>query len=126
MSPIQFQKHFRLLEARRLLLSESADAADVAFRVGYESASQFSREYSRMFGTPPRTDIKPHEKTAAIEVKAAVFKMIHIRGDITPLLKWAAYLCKDNRVLKLCGVLMVRQQQPPTVSALFYIFRSVR
>lgn len=52
MSPIQFQKHLRLQEARRLLLSESADAADVAFRVGYESASQFSREYSRMFGSP--------------------------------------------------------------------------
>jgi AraC-like DNA-binding protein len=58
MSPIQFQKQLRLQEARRLLLSESADAADVAFRVGYESASQFSREYSRMFGSPPRTDIK--------------------------------------------------------------------
>lgn len=58
MSPIQFQKQLRLQEARRLLLSESADAADVAFRVGYESASQFSREYSRMFGLPPKADIK--------------------------------------------------------------------
>ncbi|GFZ83599.1 transcriptional regulator [Paenibacillus marchantiophytorum] len=58
MSPIQFQKQLRLQEARRLLLSESTDAADVAFRVGYESASQFSREYSRMFGFPPREDIK--------------------------------------------------------------------
>jgi AraC-like DNA-binding protein len=58
MSPIQFQKQLRLQEARRLLLSESTDAADVAFRVGYESPSQFSREYSRMFGFPPRQDIK--------------------------------------------------------------------
>lgn len=58
MSPIQFQKQLRLQEARRLLLSESTDAADVAFRVGYESASQFSREYSRMFGFPPKEDIK--------------------------------------------------------------------
>ncbi|WP_046226447.1 AraC family transcriptional regulator [Paenibacillus dauci] len=58
MSPLQFQKQLRLQEARRLLLTESADAADVAFRVGYESASQFSREYSRSFGAPPRTDIK--------------------------------------------------------------------
>lgn len=58
MSPIQFQKQLRLQEARRLLLAESADAADVAFRVGYESSSQFSREYSRMFGAPPRADIK--------------------------------------------------------------------
>ncbi|MFC7680221.1 AraC family transcriptional regulator N-terminal domain-containing protein [Paenibacillus sp. GCM10028914] len=58
MSPIQFQKQLRLQEARRILLNESADASDVAFRVGYESASQFSREYVRMFGAPPKTDIK--------------------------------------------------------------------
>nr|WP_145160986.1 AraC family transcriptional regulator [Paenibacillus terrae] len=58
MSPIQFQKQLRLQEARRLLLSESAEAAEAAFRVGYESASQFSREYSRMFGAPPKLDIK--------------------------------------------------------------------
>ncbi|MNC83799.1 HTH-type transcriptional activator RhaS [compost metagenome] len=58
MSPIQFQKQMRLQEARRILLAESTDAADVAYRVGYESASQFSREYSRMFGSPPRADIK--------------------------------------------------------------------
>jgi AraC-like DNA-binding protein len=58
MSPIQFQKQLKLQEARRLLLSESTDAADVAFRVGYESPSQFSREYSRMFGYPPIEDIK--------------------------------------------------------------------
>ncbi|WP_058308477.1 AraC family transcriptional regulator [Gracilibacillus massiliensis] len=59
MSPIQFQKQLRLQVARSLLLSESAaDAADVAFQVGYESPSQFSREYSRMFGLPPKEDIK--------------------------------------------------------------------
>ncbi|MCJ7843206.1 AraC family transcriptional regulator [Lederbergia sp. NSJ-179] len=58
MSPIQFQKQLRLQEARSLLLSESTNAADVAFRVGYESPSQFSREYSRMFGLPPKEDIK--------------------------------------------------------------------
>ncbi|WP_047152976.1 AraC family transcriptional regulator [Aneurinibacillus tyrosinisolvens] len=58
MSPIQFQKQLRLQEARRLLLSELTDAADVAFQVGYESPSQFSREYSRMFGLPPIQDIK--------------------------------------------------------------------
>ncbi|MCM3772472.1 MULTISPECIES: AraC family transcriptional regulator [Priestia] len=57
MSPIQFQKQLRLQEARRLLLAESTDVADVAFRVGYESQSQFSREYSRMFGFSPRVDI---------------------------------------------------------------------
>ena len=53
MSPIQFQKQLRLQEARKLLLAKSTDAADVAFQVGYESPSQFSREYSRMFGFPP-------------------------------------------------------------------------
>ncbi|MES9682600.1 AraC family transcriptional regulator [Gottfriedia acidiceleris] len=58
MSPLQFQKHLRLQEARLLLLSESSDAADVAFRVGYESPSQFSREYSRLFGFPPKEDFK--------------------------------------------------------------------
>jgi len=58
MSPIQFQKQLRLQEARRLLLAESTDVADVAFRVGYESQSQFSREYSRIFGFSPRVDIK--------------------------------------------------------------------
>ncbi|WP_138493889.1 AraC family transcriptional regulator [Paenibacillus pinistramenti] len=58
MSPIQFQKQLRLQEARRLLLSESAEASEAAFRVGYESASQFSREYSRLFGAPPKSDIK--------------------------------------------------------------------
>jgi AraC-like DNA-binding protein len=58
MSPIQFQKQLRLQEARHLLLSESTDACKVAFRVGYESPSQFSREYSRMFGLPPIEDVK--------------------------------------------------------------------
>jgi transcriptional regulator GlxA family with amidase domain len=52
MSPLQYQKRLRLLEARRLLLVEGADAASAAYRVGYESASQYSREYSRMFGAP--------------------------------------------------------------------------
>ncbi|MDQ6597760.1 AraC family transcriptional regulator [Bacillus salipaludis] len=63
MSPIQFQKQLRLQEARRLLLSESTDATDAAFRVGYESPSQFSREYSRMFGLPPKEDIKRLKET---------------------------------------------------------------
>lgn len=57
MSPIQFQKQLRLQEARGLLLSESTDVAEAAFRVGYESQSQFSREYSRMFGFSPRVDV---------------------------------------------------------------------
>jgi transcriptional regulator GlxA family with amidase domain len=57
MTPIQYQKKLRLLKARRQLLFEPHDAASVAFSVGYESASQFSREYARMFGMPPVRDV---------------------------------------------------------------------
>jgi AraC-like DNA-binding protein len=57
MSPIQFQKKLRLLQARNLLLSTARQASAVCFEVGYESASQFNREYSRHFGLPPATDI---------------------------------------------------------------------
>jgi AraC-like DNA-binding protein len=57
LSPLQFQKQLRLQEARRLMLAERMDAANAAFQVGYESPSQFSREYNRMFGAPPLRDI---------------------------------------------------------------------
>ena len=57
MTPIQYQKRLRLLEARRLLLFEPREAAVIAFAVGYESASQFSREYARMYGMPPMRDM---------------------------------------------------------------------
>ncbi|WP_285435145.1 AraC family transcriptional regulator [Pseudomonas sp. fls2-241-R2A-110] len=56
LTPIQYQKHLRLLRARWLLLFDPRDAASIAFTVGYESASQFSREYSRLFGLPPARD----------------------------------------------------------------------
>lgn len=57
LSPLQFQKQLRLQEARRLMLTERMDAANAAFQVGYESPSQFNREYSRQFGAPPLRDI---------------------------------------------------------------------
>jgi AraC-like DNA-binding protein len=57
LSPLQFQKRLRLQEARRLMLAEHIDAATAAFQVGYESPSQFSREYNRLFGAPPLRDI---------------------------------------------------------------------
>lgn len=57
LSPLQFQKQLRLQEARRLMLAERLDAANAAFQVGYESPSQFSREYNRLFGAPPLRDI---------------------------------------------------------------------
>lgn len=56
LSPLQFQKHLRLMEARRLILSKGKRLSEVAFEVGYESVSQFSREYARMFGQPPIMD----------------------------------------------------------------------
>ncbi|HCE4630088.1 TPA: AraC family transcriptional regulator [Vibrio parahaemolyticus] len=58
MTPLQFQKKLRLSEARRLMLTENLDAMAATFKVGYESPSQFSREYSRLFGAPPSKDIK--------------------------------------------------------------------
>lgn len=58
MSPLQYQKQLRLLEARRLMLTENSDASNAAYQVGYESPSQFSREYSRMFGAPPIRDVE--------------------------------------------------------------------
>jgi AraC-like DNA-binding protein len=58
MSPLQYQKRLRLYEARRLLLAGQDDAAGAAYRVGYQSPSQFSREYSRLFGAPPARDLR--------------------------------------------------------------------
>jgi AraC-like DNA-binding protein len=66
MSPLQYQKWLRLNEARRLMLNEHMDAASAAFQVGYESPSQFSREYSRQFGAPPRRDIDTMRREAAL------------------------------------------------------------
>jgi AraC-like DNA-binding protein len=63
MSPLQFQKWLRLTEARRLMLVEGSNASTVAYDVGYESPSQFNREYARQFGTPPHryvTELMPH------------------------------------------------------------------
>ena len=56
MSPLQYQKQVRLLEARKMLMSGDIEAASVAYEVGYESPSQFSREYRRLFGAPPLKD----------------------------------------------------------------------
>ncbi len=68
MSPLQYQKWLRLYEARRLMLSENQDATTAAFQVGYESPSQFSREYSRLFGAPPLRDITNLREITANEM----------------------------------------------------------
>jgi AraC-like DNA-binding protein len=58
LSPLQFQKQLRLIEARRLMMGEGASASRAAFAVGYESVPQFTREYGRMFGRPPAADMQ--------------------------------------------------------------------
>jgi AraC-like DNA-binding protein len=65
MSPLQYQKQLRLQSARSLMLNNGLDAASAAFEVGYESATQFNREYSRFFGLPPMRDIKTLRATNA-------------------------------------------------------------
>jgi transcriptional regulator GlxA family with amidase domain len=65
MSPLQFQKHLRLQEARRLMLTESLDAASAGLRVGYDSASHFSREYKSLFGNPPVRDTEQLRETVS-------------------------------------------------------------
>ncbi len=67
LSPLQYQKQLRLQEARRLMLLERLDAATAAFQVGYESPSQFSREYSRQYGAPPLRDIARFRQQALAE-----------------------------------------------------------
>jgi AraC-like DNA-binding protein len=67
MSPLQYQKWLRLNEARRLMLTENQDATTAAFQVGYESPSQFSREYGRLFGAPPLRDIANLRQMAILE-----------------------------------------------------------
>ena len=69
MSPLQYQKQLRLLEARRLMLTSGSNVEAAALQVGYESASQFSREYARMFGRPPRRDV--HALAEATPVDSA-------------------------------------------------------
>jgi AraC-like DNA-binding protein len=67
MSPVQYQKQLRLHEARRLMLVDQVDSGNAGLRVGYESASQFSREYSRLFGAPPLRDIFNLRRVEALE-----------------------------------------------------------
>lgn len=71
MSPLQFQKQLRLQEARRLMLEDGLGAGEAGFRVGYESPSQFTREYSRLFGAPPQRDIAQLRGSAQAAIREA-------------------------------------------------------
>jgi AraC-like DNA-binding protein len=71
-TPLQYQKQIRLHEARRRLVSEQADATSVGYAVGYESASQFSREYKRLFGAPPRRDADALQTPVAPNLQASL------------------------------------------------------
>jgi AraC-like DNA-binding protein len=70
MSPLQYQKQLRLQTARQRMLMDGLDATTAAYEVGYESVSQFSREYSRFFGQPPIRDVKAlkESNTALVSV----------------------------------------------------------
>ena len=76
LSPLQYQKQLRLQEARRLMVGEGLDAGEAAFRVGYESPSQFGREYLRLFGSSPRKDV------ASIKIEAHAVS--HRGSRVTP------------------------------------------
>lgn len=78
LGPLQYQKRLRLQEARRLLLSGKVDATTAALEVGYESPSQFSREYRRLFGLPPLQDIKAVRKHTSA---SAFLKTLGVSAD---------------------------------------------
>jgi AraC-like DNA-binding protein len=67
LTPLQYQKQLRLLEARNLMLADAANAEMAAYRVGYQSPSQFRREYARMFGAPPHRDVAATKTAFASE-----------------------------------------------------------
>jgi AraC-like DNA-binding protein len=73
MSPLQYQKQLRFQAARNRMLMDDVDAATVAFELGYESASQFNREYSRLFGQPPMRDIRSLRSPSARPLEAGSY-----------------------------------------------------
>jgi len=89
-SPLQYQKRLRLQEARRLMLGDALDAAEASFKVGYESPTQFSREYRRLFGAPPGRDIEilrqGQEPAAGVSLSLAKRRRLASRDAGAPLL----------------------------------------
>ncbi len=91
LSPLKYQKYLRLQEARRLMLGQALDAAEASFKVGYESPTQFSREYRRFFGAPPRRDIENlrHDQ-APVVVSSQLAKRRKNMRDVAPVALFAA------------------------------------
>ena len=79
-SPLQYQKQLRLQEARQLMLNENLDAGSAGGRVGYESPSQFSREYSRLFGAPPQRDVT-RMRLAPVAAASPRQRRLEVRGS---------------------------------------------
>jgi AraC-like DNA-binding protein len=71
MSPLQYQKQLRLQTARQRMLMDGIDATTAAYEVGYESVSQFNREYGRLFGQPPMRDVKALREANVAAISAA-------------------------------------------------------
>ena len=80
LSPLQFQKRLRLHEAQRLMLMEDLDASSASVTVGYDSLSQFNREYKRLFGDPPRKDVRRMKKKTLFPRAAEVEKAVELHG----------------------------------------------
>jgi AraC-like DNA-binding protein len=78
MSPLQFQKHLRLQEARRLMLDEDLDVAHAASRVGYRDASHFNREYKSLFGVPPMRDVQRLRERSSLMFPNEEDRPIHL------------------------------------------------
>lgn len=87
MSPLQFQKQLRLHAARQKMLTEEVDAASAAFEVGYESPSQFNREYKRIFGQPPMRDIQALRASLPTQMNFQRRSSRTLRGSITPAIR---------------------------------------
>jgi AraC-like DNA-binding protein len=99
-SPLQYQKQLRLQQARQVMLNQNLDAGNAGGRVGYESASQFSREYSRLFGAPPQQDVKrlrsALERTASADSTSA-------SGPIADITRLRRRPSRALRGLIICG-----------------------
>ena len=83
MSPLQYQKQLRLQTARQRMLMDGFDATTAAYEVGYESVSQFSREYSRFFGLPPIRDVKALKNVNTALVSSEAAGVLRPRGEGT-------------------------------------------